>query len=263
MISPRLAPQMIGMGLLEAIPEADIVGRADPDDADGDGISGSAEPGRGTRAREQTELGRFGWKANVPTVEAQAAGAFHGDIGITSSLHPDQDCTATQTDCAAAHQRWRTRDHRRAGLAASRSTPAPWPCRRCATSTTTTSRTGPAAFERARLRVVPHADTHHRRCPTSTSPRSPIRRSIPTPTCCCTTWATASADDRPDFEATGTEWRTPPLWGIGPDRRGQRPPVPAPRRPGPHARRSDPVARRRGEPARRSVPNRRRATIAI
>ena len=47
-------------------------------------------------------IGRFGWKANVATVEQQNAGAFHGDIGITSRLHPEQDCTATQAECSAA-----------------------------------------------------------------------------------------------------------------------------------------------------------------
>ena len=74
---------------------------------------GPGQPGL-EPATEQTELGRFGWKANVPSVEAQVAGAFHGDIGITSALHPDQDCTAAQTDVRGSHQRRRAGAHRRA-----------------------------------------------------------------------------------------------------------------------------------------------------
>ena len=87
MISPRIAPATIGMGLLEAIPEERIMGLADPDDADGDGVSGRPNMVWDIQKGEQV-LGRFGWKANEPTVEQQGAGAFHGDIGITSSVLP-------------------------------------------------------------------------------------------------------------------------------------------------------------------------------
>ncbi len=81
MLSPRIGPQMIGLELLEAIPAVDILDGADPDDLDGDGISGranivwSAEFG-------MPMLGRFGLKAGSPTVREQTAGAFAGDIGI-------------------------------------------------------------------------------------------------------------------------------------------------------------------------------------
>ena len=99
--SPRLAPQVIGMGLLEAIPAESILALADPDDADGDGISGRVNTVWDARSGAPA-LGRFGWKANVATVEQQAAGAFHGDIGITSALHPDENCPDTQSACASA-----------------------------------------------------------------------------------------------------------------------------------------------------------------
>ena len=102
-LSPRVAPPVIGMGLLEAIPEADIAAAADPDDRDGDGISGRAsrvwsdEHGR-------TMLGRFGWRAEQPTVAQQAAAAFRGDIGISTPLYPypHGDCTAAQEECVSA-----------------------------------------------------------------------------------------------------------------------------------------------------------------
>ena len=102
-LSPRVAPPMIGLGLLEAIAEADLLAHADPDDADGDGISGrpswvpAAAPGR-------RRLGRFGWKASAPTVRAQTAQAFFEDIGIGSTAFPGAAgaCTPAQAACLAA-----------------------------------------------------------------------------------------------------------------------------------------------------------------
>ncbi|GAA6188816.1 di-heme oxidoredictase family protein [Litorivita sp. NS0012-18] len=102
-ISPRVAPQMIGLGLIEAIPAADILALADPDDADGDGISG--RPNVVWSAQfDRPMLGRFGLKAGKPTVREQSAAAFAGDMGLSTSLHPDPwgDCTAAQAACRAA-----------------------------------------------------------------------------------------------------------------------------------------------------------------
>jgi CxxC motif-containing protein (DUF1111 family) len=85
--SVRVAPVMIGLGLLEAIPEAAILANADADDQNKDGISGRANQVWDVK-QQKTVLGRFGWKANQPTVEQQTAGAFQGDIGISSPLLP-------------------------------------------------------------------------------------------------------------------------------------------------------------------------------
>src|SRR5690606_20590807 len=74
-LSPRVTPQMIGLGLVEAIEAADIVARADPDDIDGDGISGRVQWRRMEPGAEPV-VGRFGWKAQNPTIRAQSAGAF-------------------------------------------------------------------------------------------------------------------------------------------------------------------------------------------
>lgn len=103
MISPRVAPQMIGLGLVEAIPAADILSLADPDDADGDGISGRPNIVWSDEFARPM-LGRFGLKAGAPTIRAQSAGAFAGDMGLSNPLHPapSGDCTAHQTDCLAA-----------------------------------------------------------------------------------------------------------------------------------------------------------------
>ena len=99
-LSPRIAQQMPGMGLLEAIPEAEILANADPDDKDHDGISGKANYVRES-VSGKLMLGRFGWKAQNPTVRDQAAAAFSGDIGISTPDHqnPYGDCTAAQTAC--------------------------------------------------------------------------------------------------------------------------------------------------------------------
>ena len=101
-LSPRLAPPMTGLGLLEAIDAGDILAHADPSDRDGDGISGRPSwlaPG----ADDAPVLGRFGWKAQAPTVRAQAAAAFATDIGISTpdDMRRHGDCTARQPRCLA------------------------------------------------------------------------------------------------------------------------------------------------------------------
>jgi CxxC motif-containing protein (DUF1111 family) len=99
-LSPRIAPPMIGLGLLEAIHPADIIKNADPDDIDGDGISGKFAIAREPDTGGLT-LGRFGWKAENPNVRHQSASAFAGDIGISSPEvdKPFGDCTANQAAC--------------------------------------------------------------------------------------------------------------------------------------------------------------------
>jgi CxxC motif-containing protein (DUF1111 family) len=103
MLSPRVAPPMIGLGLLEAIPEEQILAHADPDDRDGDGISG--RPNQVWSAeRQQPMLGRFGWKAGNPTLLQQASEALAGDIGVSNPLVPTPwgECTEAQVACRQA-----------------------------------------------------------------------------------------------------------------------------------------------------------------
>lgn len=96
-LSPRLSPQLLGMGLLDAVPVEQILAYADPDDADADGISG--RPHWRDVAGEK-KLGRFGWKAAAVSLEMQSAEAFHQDMGLTSSLFPEENCTASQMICS-------------------------------------------------------------------------------------------------------------------------------------------------------------------
>ena len=102
-IAPRIAPQMIGLGLLEEIPNADIIKLSDPNDRNRDGISGRANYVYSRDLNEIT-LGRFGLKATSATLKDQSAVAFFNDIGISSSLYPEGygDCTNQQSLCQNA-----------------------------------------------------------------------------------------------------------------------------------------------------------------
>ncbi|MEO1091828.1 MAG: di-heme oxidoredictase family protein [Pseudomonadota bacterium] len=103
MLSPRVAQPMIGLGLLEAIPESDLLAREDPEDLDGDGISGRANR-VWSDVHERVAMGRFGWKAGKPTIAEQGAAAMAGDIGVSNPLAPHHwgDCTEAQTACLEA-----------------------------------------------------------------------------------------------------------------------------------------------------------------
>ena len=99
-VSPRIAPQMIGLGLLEAIATSDIVSLTDPNDLDGDGVSGRANYVY-SQDLNRIALGRFGLKATSATLRDQSAIAFSNDIGISTTLYPlgSGDCTETQIAC--------------------------------------------------------------------------------------------------------------------------------------------------------------------
>ena len=208
--SPRLAPQVIGMGLLEAIPAEEIMAAADPDDADGDGISGRANivwDGRlGVAA-----LGRFGWKANVATVEQQAAGAFLGDIGITSSLHPEENCPAGQTACAEAITGGAPEiAENRLGMVTVYMRTLAVPALRGADEEQV--RTGARLFEEfgcASCHTATHVTGQTDIAALSAQTIHPYTDLL------LHDMGEGLADGREDFAASGREWRTPPRWGIG------------------------------------------------
>jgi CxxC motif-containing protein (DUF1111 family) len=101
-VSARIAPPLVGLGLVQRIAEADIIAGADPDDRDGDGISGRAAIV--TSEHGALALGRFGWKASQPTVAGQIAAALSADMGVSSEPRPagHGDCTPSQRRCRAA-----------------------------------------------------------------------------------------------------------------------------------------------------------------
>jgi len=101
MVSPRVALPMIGLGLLEQIPDADIKKQADSEDKNNDGIRGTfnwvMDPQTG-----KTALGRFGWKAGQTKLLTQNQSAFNEDMGLTSRIRPTESCTLLQTACLNA-----------------------------------------------------------------------------------------------------------------------------------------------------------------
>jgi len=90
LISPRIGMPVFGLGLLEAIPESSILANTDPDDRDGDGISGKANY-VWDAVTQSIKLGRFGWKAGTASILAQSAGAYSSDMGLTNTIHPVPD----------------------------------------------------------------------------------------------------------------------------------------------------------------------------
>ncbi|MCB1866005.1 MAG: hypothetical protein KDG50_11280 [Chromatiales bacterium] len=218
MLSPRIAPQMVGLGLLEAIPAEAILALADPDDTNDDGISGRANR-VWSLAEQRVMLGRFGWKAGEPSVDEQSQGAFAGDIGISVPLHPAGagECTARQTACQDAPNGNSEQYH---GLEA---------------DSTITDLVG---FYSRNLAVPGRRDVddpevlagkrlfyetgctgcHHPQFKTAALPDRPEQSSQliwPYTDLLLHDMGEGLADHRPEGEASGREWRTAPLWGIG------------------------------------------------
>ena len=222
MMSPRVAPQLIGVGLLQAIPEAELLRNAEEQAAAGGPIRGV--PNRVWDATVRREVvGRFGWKANVGSIAHQTAGAFAGDIGITSTLVPDEACTARQKDCRAAPrgaqgQRPEIDDETFAQVVFYQATLAP-PARRDAADPQV--RRGRALFERAQSAVcqrpsyVTDSGSAGETFPPIASPALAGQTIYPYTDLLLHDVGEGLADHRPDFRADGRQWRTPPLWGIG------------------------------------------------
>lgn len=218
MSSARIATQMVGMGLIDAIPEADILAEADPDDVDGDGISGRANMVWNIAAQKPT-LGRFGWKAVQPNLYQQVASAFSIDIGISNPLFakPSGDCTASQTECLAApngntvrmggyelsQQLLELTTYFNANLAV--------PHRKVAAQANILA--GKQAFYESGC-----ISCHKPKYITGTdSEFKNLHNELiwPYSDFLLHDMGAGLADHRPEAQATGFEWRTPPLWALG------------------------------------------------
>jgi CxxC motif-containing protein (DUF1111 family) len=205
LVSPRLAPQMVGLGLLEAVDESTLQGFA---------AANGGHPNHVWDVGSQTTaLGRFGWKAGQPTLAQQTFAAFRNDIGVTSAMFPDRNCGPTETACLNAplsatlpniqdvkadamvvHAMGLAVPARRklddAAALRGEQVFAEIGCDRCHV---TAMVTGVLADwpELSNQTIRPYTDLLlHDMGP-------------------------GLADGRPEFEASGSEWRTPPLWGLG------------------------------------------------
>lgn len=209
--SARVAPQVIGLGLLENIRAEDILALEDAQDADGDGISGRAnwvvDLTTGSLA-----LGRFGWKASEPSLEQQNAAAFVGDMGLTSKFFTSENCPVPQVACAKAPNGGFPEVE---NLILQRVTTylqlIAVPERR--KKADTEIRAGEALFEKARCQSchTPSFTTG------KNSPYSILNQQLiwPYSDLLLHDMGMELADHRPDGKANGREWRTQPLWGIG------------------------------------------------
>lgn len=217
-LSPRVTPQMIGLGLVEQIHPADILAKADPDDRDGDGISGHPNM-VWDGLTNQPALGRFGWKAQTASIREQSADAFAGDIGISTPEvpHDHGDCTKTQDACLKMPTGVQVRlgpveapdpimdlvtfysqnlavparrDMGKPGVLAGKKAFYETGCASCHTPKFVTRRDAPNKAQSFQL-IWPYSDflLHD--------------------------MGEGLADGQAVGVANGNEWRTPPLWGIG------------------------------------------------
>jgi CxxC motif-containing protein (DUF1111 family) len=205
MISPRLAPQTVGLGLLQAMDESTILGFA------------AANGGKANRVwderRHETVLGRFGWKATQPTLEQQAMLAFRNDIGITNDLYPGENCPAVQKACASAP--------------AADARPELEPLRKDAIVVHTYALAVPARRRlddpsalhgEAVFKDIGCAKCHVPEMTTGVLdgwPELSHQTIRPFTDLLLHDMGAGLADGRPDFLASGSEWRTPPLWSLG------------------------------------------------
>ncbi len=219
MLSPRLAPQMIGLGLLEAIPAADLLAREDAADVDGDGISGRASIVPSLELG-QPALGRFGLKAGAATVRDQSAAAFAGDMGLSTPLHPDPwgDCAVAQTPCRTAPNGAQKGirdglevDTQSLDLVTFYARNLAVPARRAMAD--------PVVLRGKELFYVLNCtgchSPKHVTARLQDQPEQSFQLIWPYSDLLLHDMGPGLADNRPEGRATGQEWKTPPLWGIG------------------------------------------------
>ncbi|MCR8935064.1 MULTISPECIES: di-heme oxidoreductase family protein [unclassified Pseudomonas] len=213
--SVRVAPPMIGLGLLEAVPEEAILANAAAQAKDNQGINGRPNWVWDDEL-QKTVIGRFGWKAGQPNLNQQNVHAFSGDMGLTTSLRPFDDCSDAQTACKQApngngpngepevsdnilrlvlfYSRNLAVPARRgvndAEVLAGKNLFFQAGCQSCHTPKYTTAANA-AEPELANQVIRPYSDL--------------LLHDM----------GDGLADNRSEFQASGRDWRTPPLWGIG------------------------------------------------
>mgnify|MGYP000941598275 CR=1 FL=1 len=210
MTSLRIAQPVFGLGLFEAVSEQTLLDIAQRQKALG--VNGRPNYVRDD-INDRTVLGRFGWKANQPSIRQQIAAASLGDMGLTSRLYRAQNCPPAQRICAMqtpgndpelTQPDWDELEYWTRALAV----PAP---RKLDAAQ---AQRGARLFAEAKCDVchVPTLRTVER---FPAFPQAAGRSFHPFTDLLLHDMGEGLADGRPDFLASAREWRTPPLWGIG------------------------------------------------
>lgn len=209
--SARVAPPMIGLGLLESIPDSTLLEWEIAGNSSNDGVTGKANKVWDVE-KNDFSIGRFGWKAGQPNLMQQNAAAFNGDIGLTSHLFSKENCTSKQSICSDLPNGGEPEvsqnildfvefysQHLAVPIRRNMKEPqvirgqeifASSGCESCHKTNVTTAKRPdlPALSEQL---IHPYTDL--------------LLHDM----------GEGLADNRPEYLANGREWRTAPLWGIG------------------------------------------------
>ena len=202
-IAPRIGSALIGLGLLERIPQKSLLQYEDVNDSNGDGISGKANYAYSPETNS-TVLGRFTWKASASSVKHQSAAAAHNDMGLSSPLFPSHNCTEKQKECLASAKRARFDFD----LPQERLDAITFYLKHLAVPKQMESQKhqeGAKTFEALNCTAC-HVPSYTTSDGVEIYPYSDLLLHD---------MGEALADGRSEFLATGSEWRTPPIWGMG------------------------------------------------
>lgn len=213
-VSARMAPSLIGLGLLQAIPRQQLLAQADPLDDDGDGISGRVNWLVDSNSNAKT-IGRFGWKAARATLLQQSAAAFYHDMGLTSGLFSKTECSKLQKQCLSlalgthSEAEAEVSDKVLTAVVFYLSNLAVPPVRN---QDSAQVRLGEAVFEQIQCSAC-----HQKHYTTGPSPYPWLAGQDISPysDLLLHDMGEDLADQREEGQAQGQEWRTPPLWGLG------------------------------------------------
>lgn len=208
-IGGRISPHLLGMGLLDLIPEETILEYEDINDSNGDGVSGRAH---WVFEEGERKIGRFGWKAINSSLRTQNAGALHQDMGLTSSVNPVENCTSNQTICSE-EENGGTPEVTETSLQAivDFMSALGVPNRRVLNQEKFDN--GEMIFE-----TIGCVSCHRPSLTTGISSKFASlsnQKIYPYTDLLLHDMGESLADGVKEKNATGSEWRTPPLWGIG------------------------------------------------
>jgi CxxC motif-containing protein (DUF1111 family) len=194
--SLRMTPPVVGMGLLDTVSDADIIAMSDPKDSNKDGISGKVSYVLDRKTKKKA-IGRFGFRATHPNLEQQSAAALFHDMGLTNKLfkinRQKQEISNEQLDRTVFYLQ-------AAGVPKARNQDDPYVI------------AGKEVFQQLNCQGC-HKMTL--KTGASSVPEIANQEIHPFTDLLLHDMGSGLADKRPEFSASGNEWRTTPLWGLG------------------------------------------------